>query len=397
MTGKYQTAVVNGPGLIYISEDFGLSWTNAGSNNSWTGISLSSSGKYQSACVNDGKIFISHTFGKTWEASNSVVAEWESISLSSNGRLQTAVANNGKIYKSIDYGVNWLVDNTFSNQSFKSVAVSMTGQYQTTVVDGGPIYISNDFGETWTTGDTKFWHSVSISASGQYQVASTLNNFVYTSNDFGENWKVSNSTSALWRGVYVSGSGQIITAVVGNGNIYVSEAVIDKTLYSSINILSISKNPILRISGNNGIASILGISELATNTIYVNNYDSNLGILIYSNGGSAYFNSTGNWIYGSTRRININVELEFTTATSSVINFTNSITCGTIISAKTGIKYGSAGSTSNYVIYTSTGNNCFDIAQNNTITLNNLYNYNTPSTLTDIKLKYNVTFYLSVY
>ena len=72
-TGQYQTAVVQSvgsTGYIYTSSDYGASWTNrqTDANRNWGSIYVSSTGQYQTAVVAGGQIFISSNFGETWSA-----------------------------------------------------------------------------------------------------------------------------------------------------------------------------------------------------------------------------------------------------------------------------------------------------------------------------------------
>ena len=56
VSGQYQSCVTN-VGYIYVSNDFGITWTQKGISESWKAISISSDGKYQTACVYNGYIY----------------------------------------------------------------------------------------------------------------------------------------------------------------------------------------------------------------------------------------------------------------------------------------------------------------------------------------------------
>jgi hypothetical protein len=60
--------------------------------------------------------------------------------MSSDGKYQTAVVYNGQIYVSNDYGTTWVARD--SNRYWYSVAMSSDGKYQTAVVLNGQIYVS---------------------------------------------------------------------------------------------------------------------------------------------------------------------------------------------------------------------------------------------------------------
>jgi hypothetical protein len=97
--GKYQTAVVYIGGQIYISSDYGNTWTAKESIRNWFSVCMSSDGKYQTAVVfmSNGQIYISSDYGNTWVAKESN-RNWYSVCMSSDGKYQTAVVSNGQIY-----------------------------------------------------------------------------------------------------------------------------------------------------------------------------------------------------------------------------------------------------------------------------------------------------------
>jgi hypothetical protein len=53
---------------------------------------MSSDGKYQTAVVNNGDIYLSSDYGVTWTVKDTTNREWYGIAMSSNGKYQTAVA-----------------------------------------------------------------------------------------------------------------------------------------------------------------------------------------------------------------------------------------------------------------------------------------------------------------
>jgi hypothetical protein len=106
-SGQYQTALVNGVGNIYVSNDYGNTWNiNTGVNNG-IDIAISSSGQYQVVAQN-AQVAYSNDYGKLWSIlfSNSTST---SIALSASGQLfawaytNTSPTNNAVIYF---YGTN---------------------------------------------------------------------------------------------------------------------------------------------------------------------------------------------------------------------------------------------------------------------------------------------------
>jgi hypothetical protein len=142
-TGEFQTAVGGILGSknsgIYISSDYGNTWNQTSNpkvdNIYWNAISLSSSGKYQSAVGNNG-LFTSNNFGKTWKknsSSNIENVEFNFIALNSSGEIQIANDFN-TIWKSSDYGKTWvkIFDLPLTTQFslLVSVAISSTGDVE---------------------------------------------------------------------------------------------------------------------------------------------------------------------------------------------------------------------------------------------------------------------------
>ena len=166
--GRYQTLVCEN---VYVSSDYGNNWIQSylfvvnrdntsevlmyeadedWSDRNWSGVSISSEGKYQTAVNSGGDIFRSEDNGLTWyevyDTNENIIDKiWTGISISANGRFQTAVDQNGTVHISTNYGLDW--KNTpatnIQGKSWQAVSVSANGQYQSIVENGGGIYISN--------------------------------------------------------------------------------------------------------------------------------------------------------------------------------------------------------------------------------------------------------------
>lgn len=216
--GFYQVAVDHG-GYIYISSDYGVTWTQRASSKDWRGISISADGKYQTAIIASDYIYASSDYGFTWTQRDSS-RDWEGISISADGKYQTAVVSTGYIYTSSDYGVTWTQRD--SSRDWRSISLSADGKHQTAVVYGGYIYTSSDNGVTWTQRDSsRDWYFVANSSDGRYQTAVVFGGYIYTSSDYGVTWTQRDS-SRNWRGVSISSDGKYQSAVVGSGYIYTS-------------------------------------------------------------------------------------------------------------------------------------------------------------------------------
>jgi hypothetical protein len=216
--GKYQTAVVTS-GQIYISSDYGNTWVAKDSNRIWRDVAMSSDGKYQTVVVFNGQIYISSDYGNTWTTRESI-RSWNGIAMSSDGKYQTAVVDGGQIYISSDYGNTWVVKE--SSRFWYGIAMSSDGKYQTVVVFNGQIYISSDYGNTWVVKEsTRSWRKVAMSSDGKYQTAVVDGGQIYISSDYGNNW-VAKDSNRFWFAISMSSDGKYQTAVASGGQIYIS-------------------------------------------------------------------------------------------------------------------------------------------------------------------------------
>ncbi|HUV81310.1 MAG TPA: hypothetical protein VMW21_02205 [Patescibacteria group bacterium] len=236
--GMIQTAVVH-DGFIYVSTDYGGTWTQKDAVRGWRHVAMSSDGKIQTAVDNDGYIYVSTNYGNTW-APKASVQKWYSVAISSDGRIQTAVIGSdgtGLIWGSTDHGNTW-TQRTSTKKNFLTVAMSSDGRIQTAVVygdcpaGGNPIWISADYGVTWmqkdlgTPGRLK---AVAMSSDGKIQTAILASEtgcqygYIWGSTDYGNTWTQRTSdVSRNWKGIAMSSSGKIQTAVVDAGFTYSS-------------------------------------------------------------------------------------------------------------------------------------------------------------------------------
>jgi len=155
-TGQYQSIACEN---IWLSSDYGVSWKIASipdpnhtgsdfNDRNWDGISVSSDGKIQSATDSGGYIYISHDYGHTWTTADTSATgnkTWQAISISANANYQTAIDIDGDIYLSLDYGSTWQLttDTNTHGRQWQGIAVSANGQYQTAIEYGGTIWASN--------------------------------------------------------------------------------------------------------------------------------------------------------------------------------------------------------------------------------------------------------------
>ena len=235
-TGKYQTAIT-ASGDLYVSNDFGINRIknlNIGESEA-NMIAISFTGQYQTTS-NGTNIYVSNDYGKTW--SNTFVGGTSQIyvSISLNGQYQTIVSCGDNVYTSNNFGVTWNPIDTdselyYSIEGFPSagIAISYNGLYQTIVTEN--IYISNDYGLTWKSVgsdndfDDRNWMAVAMSSDGLFQTAIENGGDIYTSNDYGNTWNYisdPNVVNRSWESVSISATGQYQTILEQNGGIYVS-------------------------------------------------------------------------------------------------------------------------------------------------------------------------------
>jgi hypothetical protein len=92
---------------------------------------MSSCGQYQTTTWYDnsgiGQIWNSTNYGSTWTentTANTTTLAWFSVSMSSSGQYQTAVVQNGGIWNSSDYGSTWSQNATANTTSGVKVTVA---------------------------------------------------------------------------------------------------------------------------------------------------------------------------------------------------------------------------------------------------------------------------------
>ena len=307
-SGQYQTTVVYG-GSIWVSSNYGSTWTTVATGLAWSSVSISASGQYQTAVVYGGLIWISSNYGLEWTSTNNdFSADWDTVQMSASGQYQTAVVYGGSIWISSNYGFEWSELLVTSGQNWSSLAVSATGQYQTaTQYDGGLIYTSTNYGSTWTQVseiNNNNWLYVSMSASGQYQTAvwgeyssSASTGSIYVSSNYGNNWtEITSTQNYSWQSVSVSVSGQYQTACVWGGSLYVSinygSTWSEVTNTSGQNWIDVS----ISASGQYQTACVDGgliytcQNSIANGVVSVGNYSSTSGVT--GSIGSIYYDTT---------------------------------------------------------------------------------------------------------
>jgi len=137
---------------------------------------MSSSGQYMIGCRYGGGIYISSTYGDSWNITTAPTSEdWFDVAMSSSGQYMIGCIYGEGIYISSTYGDSWVQTSAPNNIYWTFVAMSSSGQY---IVAGGlynltftfiPLYFSSNWGKDWnTTGTPTPWTDGAISWNGQY-------------------------------------------------------------------------------------------------------------------------------------------------------------------------------------------------------------------------------------
>lgn len=223
--GQYQATLQFG-GRIEVSTNYGVTWVERDVYRPWNFISMSSDGSKLIASSDNGNIFNSFDFGKTWKRqllvqSNPYVSSaWVSSAISDDGRYITTCGNLTQINSSNNYGISFKKSER-SNDQFEYIDMSSTGQYQT-VVGRGIVYRSDDFGLSWTTvyGFPYYTETVAMTSDGSLQIVGGqgggAGGDLYQSNDFGVTYFPLSLTLLFWKSIALSSLGDYRYACSNN-------------------------------------------------------------------------------------------------------------------------------------------------------------------------------------
>jgi photosystem II stability/assembly factor-like uncharacterized protein len=229
--GKYVTATAFTSNYIYISSDYGVTWSTAGISGDWERVSMSGDGKYQAAIYylsgNYGYIYVSSDYGQNW-TQKSPYGQHEGVYVSYTGKyMLDGAGTSGYFYISKDYGNTWIDHAPVSGGTWTECAISANGKYVLVGNSGGLVYTSADGGNSWQFhSSTNSWFGAAISYTGQYQaMTSTTDRNVYISCDFGKTWVAQpTNLSTPKTGVTMSLSGKYLMACsYGSAIVYSSD------------------------------------------------------------------------------------------------------------------------------------------------------------------------------
>lgn len=207
----------------------GMAWrqlTGAGSRN-WRGLAISANGQYMAGVVIGGYVYISSDYGATW-TQKLTSNNWRGVSMSDDGAVIIAISYNSySSIKSTNYGATWTSLFPYGEDYGSAVAVAPSGNSAVAAYyDSASGYFS---ARMWKNlkGTPTASNSASL-GSVPYLTAASNNYFVYGGNtiytqhiDDAYGTLRSGAGARNWRGAAISSDGQIITAVVGTGGGYI--------------------------------------------------------------------------------------------------------------------------------------------------------------------------------
>ena len=184
--GNYQAICGKNSGALYISSDYGVSWTNVQSGE-WYSVSMSATGQYITAVSQYDNVYVSNDYGKTFSGNINNTRAWASCCMNATGQYQLALANDGTttyyIYYSKNYGVTWSQPSYFplySSALWSSCAMNPTGNIWIVSKTDGTYIIGLLYGGTFiqtsSGGGTNSILS-SINFSGSYLTCINSSNY----------------------------------------------------------------------------------------------------------------------------------------------------------------------------------------------------------------------------
>jgi hypothetical protein len=242
---------------IYLSTNFGASWTPHGTRRNWTDLAASADGLRLVALdagtnTTGGQIYTSNDGGLNWTPHESD-RNWCAVASSADGsKLLAAVGEAdikghpiyGYLYNSTDYGVTWTACLMDEPRRWLGVASSADGtkliavEHDSLTGPGGRIHLSADSGKTWSVANSVgYWMGTASSPDGKRLIvlshlaspAGAAAAQVHISIDSGLTWSVHQIEGAFARAAW-SADGRKLVTIAGsfegghNNNIYTSVA-----------------------------------------------------------------------------------------------------------------------------------------------------------------------------
>lgn len=208
---------------IYVSYDYGQSWSSKTGRVQHYGSDISGTGKYMFIVPNNVRIRRSINFGQTFSYVD-VSNLWYDVICSNTGQYVSATKRtpSGHIRVSSNYGASFSTKT--SGYDFRHIDMSDSGQYQIACSYNGRIHISNDYGNTWNIySNISKWSSVCCSGNGSYALSCKQNGYMYESSDYGANWNIEFNENKNWFDVNMNTNATMLVATVINGYIWIKD------------------------------------------------------------------------------------------------------------------------------------------------------------------------------
>jgi photosystem II stability/assembly factor-like uncharacterized protein len=234
--GRYIMAPTQS-GYVYRSADYGQSWSTvngSGLDAGVCGIAMSASGRYVAYATAgmDNGIYLSSDYGMTYTLCLTMANPF-GLAMSASGQYISAARYGGNIYVSGDYGVTFTQKSSFGGSTpyWWSLSMSGSGQVQVGCSSGSPspnyIYRSLDYGNTWAIWNSTntSWYGVSMTRSGNRAYACARGGSVWRINQEVLQWN--NLTPFLDNSFYLGNSARRWAALyAANGTIQTSDSAL---------------------------------------------------------------------------------------------------------------------------------------------------------------------------
>ena len=209
----------------------------------WRAVASNDTGATLAAGTEGGKIYISIDFGSTWTLTTTI-NDLKCLTCQTVGggpvdtkfaaTTDTGGGGTGNIWTSADSGTTWTEQTGGGGspppgQDWWGIASDATGERLAAVIDGGNIWLSTNSGVDWTeqTGAGKptgslAWKDVASDSIGAVLVAVPESGNIWKSTNFGAIWleDATVGTAENWRSVASNADGDQLAAVVFGGDVW---------------------------------------------------------------------------------------------------------------------------------------------------------------------------------
>ena len=227
LAGKGSSA----PGYLYVSTNYGLTWSQVGVPKIWQAGCLNRTGQYGMA-VDYTRLYVTTNYGATWIEARpvgDVDRAWCDTAVSADGSIMIVIANNQRAYR---YSGVWAEVQPLGNvnAAWWRCAMSADGTVIILALATTSVYISVNSGASWTErkptggGTGVVWGGLDCSNDGSIIIITMDNGRVYVSLDYGATWaekRPAGNTNKYWKGAACSASGSRMSTTDTN-TLYIS-------------------------------------------------------------------------------------------------------------------------------------------------------------------------------